>query len=99
LQTRSYSVPGKSDHTVATLDALKKIGATNTHKLFQRVCRMYPGGQPSTDPILRLQQGTQVLKAFGDTFKKMNVQDGVIRLDDWEEDLFKLLLQYWDEHQ
>jgi hypothetical protein len=89
----------QGDHAPQTLIALERIGATKSQKMFKEVCSYYPDGRPSRDPSVRAEQNAKALQALIQKYKKLNAKDGVVKQEDWEENLFELLLEYWKKQK
>jgi hypothetical protein len=85
-------------HALGLLTALQEIGAVQTGNVVQKVCSLYPGGRPSSDMLERMRQNLPVVDAAKSLFGNVEIKDGVVRHDGWEENLFALLVEYWHKH-
>jgi hypothetical protein len=84
-------------HDDALLLALDAVGARNTARLARDIYKLFPGGRPAGEMLQRLQQEAQMVGVVKERYGAITVRDGVVRYDDWEEDLFALLLAYWNK--
>jgi hypothetical protein len=96
-ELQSYVMAPESADAPALAVALNKIGAARTAAIVTKMLSFYPGGQPSTDPLQRLKQALPAMMATGKAFANIEVNDGVVKGEGWEEDLFALMLKYWEK--
>ena len=81
------------DHTQETLEALKAIGATESHAALLAACKFFPDETPDADTDKRRKQFEAIRAKNGDR----NLDDMLpVDLADLEYDLYQKLLNYYE---
>jgi hypothetical protein len=96
-ELQSYVMAPESANAPAVAVALNKIGAARTAAIVTKMLSFFPGGQPSADVLQRLKQALPAMMATKEAFANIEVTDGVVKGEGWEEDLFAFMLKYWEK--
>lgn len=88
--SEGYFVNLYAQHYPTLLAGLEEIGAKRTVALLHTI------GEVSSDPLA---DHHELARKSRQAFSGIQVQEGVVKGSDWQEDLYELMLEFWNTHE